>query len=211
MSASLEDFSMFSVMLPLGAACFNYKHLNDVLKIAALLCMVSALSDISAELIMKNGSVTNSPVYHIYIIISTVLFAILYYKAFTNPVLKKLTLFLSSVALLLIFSFTLFIQNIWQFPSISGTVRNVLLTLISLLFFYQLLSREDLVSIEKQGLFWINSAVLIYSAINIFLFMLFSRLTEEEQPIYYGINSVTNIVANLLFAIGLLCKPQKTA
>jgi len=38
--------------------------------------------------------------------------------------------------------------------------------------------------------------------------MLFNRIS---QPSYYMIHSVTNIIANLFFAIGLFCKPQKIA
>jgi hypothetical protein len=32
----------------------------------------------------------------------------------------------------------------------------------------------------------------------------------HEQEDYYMINLITNIIANILYSVGLLCKPQKT-
>jgi hypothetical protein len=67
------------------------------------------------------------------------------------------------------------------------------------------------VDIEKQGLFWINAGVLFYSSVNIFLFMILTQIPVDVQKNYLVINSITNIIANILFSVGLLCKPQKTA
>jgi len=79
---------------------------------------------------------------------------------------------------------------------------------LSLIYFYQLLSRQEFMYIEKQGLFWINSGVLFYYSITIFLFMLYNRINGEHRAYYYMMQSVTNIISNLLFSVGLLCKPQ---
>jgi hypothetical protein len=42
------------------------------------------------------------------------------------------------------------------------------------------------------------------------LFMLIKHIPIEDQHNYYIINSITNIIANTLFSVGLLCQPQKT-
>jgi hypothetical protein len=57
-------------------------------------------------------------------------------------------------------------------------------------------------------LFWINAGMLFYFAINIFVFMLFKRILSEHKVSLYVINNLSNIVANILFTVGLLCKPQ---
>lgn len=80
----------------------------------------------------------------------------------------------------------------------------------SLLYFYHIFIRQEYVHIEKQALFWINSGVLIYFSLNIFLFMLFDLVIAQQRNDLYAIHSVTNIISNILYAIGLLCKPQKT-
>ena len=104
----------------------------------------------------------------------------------------------------------IFIEGIWKYPSVSNTVLCVLLIIFSLIYFYEFLSRQEFTYIEKQGMFWINSGVLFYFAINIFLFMLYNDIKPTQRNDYYMMQSVTNIIANLLFSVGLLCKPQKT-
>ena len=104
----------------------------------------------------------------------------------------------------------IFIEGMSIYPSVSNTVLCIFLILLSLVYFYQLLTRQEFTYIEKQGMFWINSGVLFYYAINIFLFMLFNKISDADKPNYYMMQWVTNIIANLLFSIGLLCKPQKT-
>jgi len=104
----------------------------------------------------------------------------------------------------------IFIEGMSIYPSVSNTVLCIFLILLSLVYFYQLLTRQEFTYIEKQGMFWINSGVLFYYAINIFLFMLFNKISNADKPNYYMMQWVTNIIANLLFSIGLLCKPQKT-
>jgi hypothetical protein len=104
----------------------------------------------------------------------------------------------------------IFIENIWTYPSISNTVVCLLLVILSLTYFYQLLTRQEFLHIDKQGLFWINSGVLFYYSINIFLFMLYNKMSISVRNDYYVIQYGTSIIANLLYSVGLLCKPQKT-
>jgi len=101
-------------------------------------------------------------------------------------------------------------RNILEYPSVSNTASSIFLIILSLIYFYQLLYPEKFVYIEKQGLFWVNAGVLFYSSVNIFLFMLFSQIPDKGKADYYVIFSITNIITNLIYTVGLLCKPQKT-
>jgi hypothetical protein len=105
----------------------------------------------------------------------------------------------------------IFIESIRVYPSISNTILCMFCIPLSLIYFYQIFSLQEFVHIEKQGMFWINAGVLIYFSVNIFLFMLFNKISSAERSNYYMMQSVSNIVANLLYSVGLLCKPQKTA
>ncbi|MEO6851901.1 MAG: hypothetical protein ABI203_00040, partial [Mucilaginibacter sp.] len=100
--------------------------------------------------------------------------------------------------------------NIWIYPSISNTVLCMLMIILSLTYFYQLLTRQEFVHIEKQGLFWVNAGVIFYFSINVFLFMLYSKINESVRSDFYMIQTGTAIIANLLYSVGLFCKPQKT-
>ncbi|HEY4323178.1 MAG TPA: hypothetical protein VGN20_04310 [Mucilaginibacter sp.] len=195
--------------LPVLAALFNYKNLDRVLKIAAIFFLVSALFDLLLDLTIRIGMNNNEPLIHLFIVISILFFSVIYYHAFFKPIVKKAIIILAIVALLIVVFNIFFIEGIWVYPSLSGTVLSVLLICFSLAYFYQLLSRQEFILIEKQGLFWINAGVLFYFSLNIFLFMLFKRIILAHEQEYFMIHNITNIIANVLYSVGLLCKPQK--
>ncbi len=205
----ISNASVASGVLPVLAALYNYKHLDKVLKIAAAFFIISFLSDLIEFITANMGVKNNVPVIHLFIIISILFFGAIYYHAFFRPFLKKIIVILSAIALLIVVINIIFIEGIWEYPSISNTVLSLLLIFFSLAYFFQLLNRQEFIHIEKQGLFWINAAVLFYFALNIFLFMLFRRIISVHQTDYYIIHNIVNIIANILFSVGLLCRPQK--
>jgi hypothetical protein len=206
---ALNVSSTVSGLFPVLAALYNYKYLDKILKIAALYFLVSSLFDWVLEF-TKVVSNNNLPAIHLFIVISIVFYAAIYYNAFFNRVLKKVTIILAAIALLIVIFNVIFIEGIWEYPSMSNTVLGVLVIFFSLAYFYQLLNRQEFIHIEKQGLFWINAGVLFYYSINLFLFMLLRKIIAAHLEDYFMIHIITNIIANILFTVGLLCKPQKT-
>ncbi|HVS92795.1 MAG TPA: hypothetical protein VHE59_12215 [Mucilaginibacter sp.] len=206
--AVLDLIATYSGLLPVIAFLYNYRHLDSLMKLISAFLIVSALFDILLSLSSDWGVANNMPAIHVYIIINIVFFGFIYYKAFFDERLKKITLALTGAALLVCLYFA---QRLLEYPSISNTASGIAFIILALLYFYQLLTRQEFVHIEKQGLFWFNAAVLFYFSINIFLFMLFPLLPLADRPSYYIINNITNIIANLLYTTALLCQPQKTA
>ncbi|MBS1526961.1 MAG: hypothetical protein JST19_15000 [Bacteroidetes bacterium] len=206
--AVLDLIATYSGLLPVIAFLYNYRHLDGLMKLISTFLIVSALFDILLSLSSDWGVANNMPAIHVYIIINIVFFGFIYYKAFFDERLKKITLVLTGIALLLCLYFA---QRLTEYPSASNTASGIAFIILALLYFYQLLTRQEFVHIEKQGLFWFNAAVLFYFSINIFLFMLFPLLPLRDRPSYYIINNITNIIANLLYTTALLCQPQKTA
>ncbi|WP_419700562.1 hypothetical protein [Mucilaginibacter sp. NFX135] len=205
---TLVIVSTISGFFPVIAAIYNYKYLDNVLKIAAAFFLVESLFDpIMWILPHWFHAKNNMPSIHINIIVTVSFFTVIYYKLFLKPVLKKITIALSTITLIIALYHSL---NLQEYPSVSKTAMGILLIFLSLTYFYQLLNPEKFVDIEKQGLFWINAGVLIYYAVNIFLFMIFTQIPLDDRPNYYIINSITNIIANILYSVGLFCKPQKT-
>ena len=204
--------SVISGLFPVFAALYNYRQLDTVLKIMALFCLLSVIPDLISLVTAYILKLTFNNLFlmHLYDMMAVVFFTVIYYKAFYTPVLKKITLILGLAALLIVLSNCIFIEGIWVYPSVSNTVLSLFLIVLSLIYFYQLLTRQEFMYIEKQGLFWINSGVLFYYSITIFLFMLYSKINNAYKD-YYMMQSVTNIIGNLLYSVGLLCKPQKTA
>jgi hypothetical protein len=208
----LVYITVASEFLPLLAALYNYRRLDQVLKLMALFCLLSVIPDLAGIInLFLKARYNNLFLMHLYDLMAVVFFTLIYYHAFYKPVLKKITLILGGITLLIMISNEIFIESIWMYPSVSNTILCLLCIPLSLIYFYEILSRQEFVHIEKQGMFWINAGVLIYFSINIFLFMLYNKIGSTEMHNYYMMQSVSNIVANLLYSVGLLCKPQKTA
>ena len=207
----LVYITVASEFLPVLAALYNYRRLDRVLKLMALFCLLSVIPDLAGIInLFLKARYNNLFLMHLYDVMAVVFFTLIYYHAFFKPALKKVTLILGGFTLLIMISNEIFIESIWMYPSVSNTILCLFCIPLSLIYFYQILTRQEFVHIEKQGMFWINAGVLIYFSVNIFLFMLFNKISSAEKHDYYMMQSVSNIVANLLYSVGLLCKPQKT-
>jgi hypothetical protein len=205
----LRDISAISGLLPVIAALYNYRHLDSVLKLMALFCLLSIIPDFVGLITTYLNIVFNDLfLIHLFDMMAVIFFTLIYQRAFYKPVFKKMTLIFGITSLVALIFNVIFIESIWSYPSVSNTILSVLLIILSLVYFYDLLSRQEFTYIEKQGMFWINSGVLFYYAITIFLFMLYKKISNADRTNYYMMQSVMNIIANLIFSVGLLCKPQ---
>ncbi|MGZ3777111.1 MAG: hypothetical protein ACXVB0_24605 [Mucilaginibacter sp.] len=203
-----DRISVASGFLPVLAFIFNYGWLDRIARIIGTFLIVAFVFDIALEILPMLGFINNSPVVHLFVIVNIIFFGIIYYEAFVIKKIKTLSIVLSLLALAVGVYFT---KNILLFPSEANTASCVVFIVLSLIYFYQLLNRQEFVHIDKQGLFWFNAGVLFYSSINIFLFMLFNKIPADDLPTYFVINNITNIIANLLYTTALLCRPQKLA
>ncbi len=203
--ALFDILSSISGLIPLIAFAYNFQNLDRIFKLIGLFFIIAALSDL-LQWLLPYWHFSNIWVVHIFVIINIIFFSVIYYMAFVNSLQKKITLILSGLALVLgLYS----CKDIFDYPTVSNTASSIVFIVLALLFFFQLLTRQEFVHIEKQGFFWFNASVLFYFSINIFLFMLIAMIPLLERPSYYIINNITNIIANLLFTIALLCRPQK--
>jgi hypothetical protein len=203
----LEVISSLSGLFPVLAFFYNYKNEDGTSRLIATFFIIAALFDALLWLLPVWGVRNNHPAVHVFVMINVIFFGAIYYKAFVIPFLKRLTIILSIIALILTIYFT---KDIYDYPSESNTASSIVFIVLALIYFYQLLNRQEFVHIEKQGLFWFNAGVLFYFSVNIFLFMLFNKIPKAQQPSFFIINSITNIIANLLYTTGLLCKPRQT-
>ena len=206
-----HQFSGCSGIFPVLAIWYNFRHLDKIFKIIALFFVISFISDLTLLITISLGVRNNLPVINIFYIINIIFFGIIYYYAFFEPLLQKMVAMLSAMVLLFAVYNLIFVNKLTDYPSASNTALGAMSIIFSLIYFYQLLNRQEFIHIEKQGLFWFNSAVLFYFAINIFLFMLFQRLLAAHSTGSFVIHDFVNIIANFLYTFALLCRPQKVA
>lgn len=205
----LTNVTVISDFLPVFAAIYNYRRLNSTLRLMAVFCLLSIIPDLVGLITTYLNIVYNNLfLIHLFDMMAAAFFTLIYQRAFHKPIFKKMTLIFGSTGLAAMIFNVIFVESIWSYPSISNTILSLLLIILALVYFYELLSRQEFTYIEKQGMFWINSGVLFYYAITIFLFMLYKKINYADRLTYYMMQSVMNIIANLIFSIGLLCKPQ---
>ncbi|MDO3626544.1 hypothetical protein [Mucilaginibacter sp. BT774] len=206
----LTNITVASDFLPVAAALYNYRRLDPILRLMAVFCMLSVIPDVVGLVIsyLQLRHYNNLFLFHLFDMMAAIFFTLIYHRAFYKSLFKKMTLIFGITSVAAMIFNVIFVESIWSYPSVSNTLLSVLLIILSLVYFYQLLSRQEFTYIEKQGMFWINSGVLFYYAITIFLFMLYKKINDADRSNYYMMQSVMNIIANLLYSIGLLCKPQ---
>lgn len=209
MLAALDQLSAFSALLPIGAAGFRYRGYGPVLRHLAWFFFLSGLFDLGLGVSSYLG-LKNMPVLHVFAAINLVFLCALYYHTLQGHWPRQLVRLAAGLGLGFLVYNALLPGGIWQFPSRALTAQSILFIGLALLYFYQLLHQQPVLALEKQPLFWINAAVLLYFSGNVFLFLLQDLLTQlpaADSLAGWSIHSVVNILANSFYALGLLCKP----
>lgn len=204
----INNISALSVLLPVTTALIFFRRYPFTFKILAVFFFISGLFDLALVMMVKMGVPNNAPILHLFVLVSVAFLGVFYYQTITSKLIKKMILIFVPLVLGVVIANGLYIEGIWAFPAISNSAQSLLFIFFALLYFYQLLTRQEVVYIEKQGLFWINAGILIYFTSNVFLFMLYNRLADAGEWNLWIIHSITNIIANILYTVGLLCKPQ---
>src|SRR5690606_25822408 len=67
-----------------------------------------------------------------------------------------------------------FIQSVYDFHNVVGSVGALMLIMVSLLFFARIMAEARITSLRKEPLVWVNIGVLFYYAGSFFYFILFN-------------------------------------
>lgn len=130
----------------------------------------------------------------------------------------RLLIFLFSAIYLAIFC--LFVSSSDDhFNSVLSALSSVFMLFLSLTFFVIAMKPSQEPVNLFSPIFLIVIALLLYVASTLFLYIIANRLTTKEMEQYWGINHVSNILTNLIFAAAFLLYrfqknnpiPEKTA
>ncbi len=110
------------------------------------------------------------PVAHLGLIVSTAIYTKVYYDTFHNKKWARLIGILGIVAIIVLLINSLFINDIKSWPVNSIMAANFLIVFFALAQFTEMLRYPGEDGLEKQALFWFNTANLIfYSSSHIYL------------------------------------------
>lgn len=210
MFPTLVQWSALSILLPVGAAAWRYRALDRGLRQLAWFFFISGLFEVSLKLASSWGVANNLPVFHGFAAVNLLFLCAFYHSALRGRWPRRGVRLAAGLGLGFTAYYALLPGRIWLFPSAAITAQSVLFIGLALLYFYQFLQQQPVLPLKKQPLFWLNAGVLLYFSANLFVFLLQNWLTHlpaTEAVAVWSIHSVVNILANSLYAVGLLCKP----
>ena len=135
------------------------------------------------------------------------IFSLYFYFLFEKVFFKRLVLGLFVGYLIFTVYDTLYFEPMSVYPSNIGFVYSLMVILYSLLFFYEIYEKGEVLYIERHPHFWVNSSILLYYAGTLFLGLfsnyLMYRIPKEKFIYLEHIFSIMTIVFNVLVCIGL--------
>jgi hypothetical protein len=191
---------MWVVPLVIGLA--RKKYFNTSEKILLWFVVASSLSDVIG-FALRRQDINNMFLFHIYTVVEFTLISLFYVKVISN---RRITPFIIGVLFpFLGLAVYEFITNRNGLDVICTTTESIILMLYAILGFSSMLRNPVQSRVVAIPLFWFNTAVLIYFAGCLFLFIFSSYILSHYQRQLYelwGIHSVMSIIFYLLIATG---------
>lgn len=152
------------------------------------------------------------PLGNLFVIIELILIYHIYKpKLFRN----KALFFIILIGLELFFITTTISNSIYDFNALGASVLLVSYIILSVAGFFKILQNEQILFIERSSFFWFNSAILIYSAANLLVFLFKDYLVEYDNEFFIQLWTnffrVISIVKSILFAFALSPKTTEHA
>jgi hypothetical protein len=135
------------------------------------------------------------------------IFSVYFYFLFEKLLFKRLVLGLFIGYMIFSVFDTIYYEPFSTYPSNIGFVYSLIVILYSLLFFFEIYEKGEVLYIERHPHFWINSALLIYYSgtliLGLFINYLLYRIPRETFIYLDEFFSAMTIVFNVLVCIGL--------
>jgi hypothetical protein len=195
--------SIGSVLFPLALYLFRVGQASKALHLIGVLTFVSALSDITGYFLFARGQST-VVLFNVYYILTFLLLTWFYYEIYATRN-GKMTIISGLVVYVIAFAVVSFYQSFLQYQTLMWTITGMTMIIYSISYFLYLFSTPSMMS--NYGLLWINSGVLLYFSLNLFMFVMSSyvltKLDSEISLLIWSFHNVNNIMKNILLALGV--------
>lgn len=198
----LPTISFLSSFLPIFSfVFFCLRNNTKELWVIFLYCVFSLLFDgflFSSTWAFENKYL----VWNIFAILEYTIITYFFYIIIQKRLVRILIVIFSIVYLV---TFCIFAtSNDDQFNSLLNAIGSVIILTLSLAFFViSMRTSEEPINLLSP-VFLIVIALLLYVASTLFLYIIANRLTAREMEQYWGINHVSNILTNVIFAAAFL-------
>lgn len=193
--------SILSVLIPLSLAVLQWKKIpREITELRWLLVAGLVFDIIGRTLGML--SINNLWVGDAFMFIQFTVLLYIFSKQFSAK-----TPFVITYATIVCFYIVslFFLSSAMRSLVRSNAVDGLVLIVVSILFFFKLLSELKVINIHRLPVLWISFATLFYYSGNLFVFLAATYLETDQHylRVFWILHNVLNIIKNILFAIGL--------
>ena len=199
----LAHISTASTLAPFFLGLSKPRSLSTELKLLLILTGVSFTCDMAAiyhiELKISPNNAGNA-----YSLAEFILLVTIYYKAFDAPKLARPFLILSLFYVLFFISNLFFLQQ-EKINSYSLVISSLVFIEFAVSFFYKLMKDLPTLEVYRLPMFWVNVAILVFFAGNLFLFTVSHYLVttmKNDLMVYWTFHNFLGITENILFTVG---------
>lgn len=171
--------------------------------------ILSVFTDIAFSAIPKEEKNFEFYLFAIFTIIEYSIFTTFIFLQISSVPIRRLIALMS----LLFYGFAFY--NIFtgqknNFDSLPASIECVLVIFFCILFFFEQMKNPEVSFIYSSKVFWVTTAVLLYLAATLFLFISAAYLTDAEMSSYWSINFISNILKNILLSIAFILPKHKS-
>ena len=196
--------SILSVVMPLVLYLIKLRYASRAVHFIGVLMIFSALSDIAAFVLSSRGESTVT-LFNSYYIIVFILLGWFFYEILPPTKNSRTTIAGLVVYVLAFILITLYVQPFNEYQTFMWTITGMIMIFFSISYFINLFSART--NVSNYELLWINSGILLYFSLNLFLFVMSSyiltKLDPEISALIWSFHNVNNIMKNVLFSCGI--------
>jgi len=198
---SLTNFAAFFIGLLL------YRKFPKEIKTVFYFVAFGAFTEVFTRLFLHFVMRNAMPVGHFYFPIAFLLVS-LFYLQVLNGFIKRSAL----IAVVVIFETyalinSVFIQSLFQFPSLVGSIASMLVFLFAVAYFTKIMVEAKIDRLSGEPSIWINTGFLVYYTVNFFYYSLYNlRISASKEVTQIAIRffSATNLLFYAIICIAFL-------
>ena len=196
-------------MLPIVFFLF-FLHRNNEKKLWVIFVYValSFLNDITLSSFPK-GSQIKFYFFSFFTVVEYTLFSVFLYLNFKSKLIKQLIMGALPLFYLLVTYYIINKNQAKNFDAIPASLESILIIVFCVSFFFEQIRDMEVSFIYSSKTFWIIVAILVYMSATFFLFISAEFFTQQERQNYWFINSISNLIKNLLLAIAFIIPNYK--
>ncbi len=214
----LDDFLKISILvvrftflfslIPIAVGLVKLRRLDREQRLLLVLCGIVLLTEIISKVLIYGFKTSNMVVGNVYFIIELFLlfmiFRGVFLKAKILSTIKLYVILLTGMTLL----YNTFVIGWFSLNMIFRVIESFTIILFALGYYFFTLNDVKVEKLERDSMFWISTAVLIYFSGNLFLFVVNNYLVaNQSSKLYYSlwaiIHSTTYLITYSLYAIAI--------